>query len=76
MAQKYIIALTVVILLSGLSACNLPDPAIIAATNPSPADGTAAIQTEVARVVASTEAAQTQTAGMIASTIAVANTSC
>jgi hypothetical protein len=71
MALKYIFALTVVILLSALSACNLPDPAIIAATNPSPADGTAVIQTEVARVVASTEAAQTQTAGMIASAIAV-----
>lgn len=70
MFLKKMIAIFVATLLVFLSACNLPGSPVIGGTNPDPAAATAAIQTEVANIVASTAVAQTQVAVIVASTAA------
>ena len=61
----------IVFLLLFLCACGASGTAVNGGTDSNPAEATAALQTEVARIVAATQAAQTQVAGMAAGTAAV-----
>ena len=68
MIIKKTIAILFTALLFSLSACNLSGAPVAGGTSPAPAAATAALQTEVANIVAATQAAQTQVAGIVAST--------
>ena len=61
----------IVCLLLFLCACGAPGSAVNSGTDSNLAEATAALQTEVARIVAATQAAQTQLAGMATATAAV-----
>ncbi len=68
MLRKKIIAISASFFLILVSACNLPGgPAVVRGTDQDP---TAAIETRVAEIVASTEAAQTALSNAVASTLA------
>ncbi len=69
MLSKKLIPIILSVLLAGLSACTLPTLPTTVVTSPPAADGTAAIQTQVAQIVASTQVAQTAIAGAIGGTL-------
>ena len=68
MFRKRSILIIASICLIPILACNLSAPAGVGGTNPDPAAATAAIQTQVALLVASTSAAQTALANALAET--------
>jgi uncharacterized protein YgiM (DUF1202 family) len=68
MFRKRFVLIFASICLIPILACNLSAPAAVGGTNPDPAAATAAIQTQVALLVASTSAAQTALANALAGT--------
>ena len=68
MFRKRAVILFASICLLPILACSLVAPTAVNVTNPDPAAATAAIQTQVALLVASTSAAQTALAGSLAQT--------
>jgi hypothetical protein len=69
--MKKLLDILFVFLLLFLCACGPTGSAVDGGTTSNPAEATAALQTEVARIVGATQAAQTQMAGMAAATAAV-----
>jgi len=71
LSMRKVFIIFALMLLAGLTACGLEDFLPTGVATQDPAVVTAAMRTEVANIVASTEAGQTQVAGMTAAAIAV-----